>query len=186
MRLIKLGIAAVVAAVASLTGPVAPAQAGPDPLFAPWCNDPPLICRPVKVPIIHCPPFCPVDIWWRWRWPPEHPDWMLLLNEEIATSMQQLGDGSRAAALNSFQAASNLVTFNQLAVDQVGRINPDNNQFEPQPIPWLQAAGEDIVDGITFLQLGRANPQAGGYTALAAAQFDEAYTEFSQQRVISG
>jgi hypothetical protein len=186
MRLIKLGVATVVAAVASLTVPVAPAQAGPDPSVTTWCNDHPLVCEPVRVLLTRCPPFCLVDIWWRWRWPPEHPDWVRLLNEDIATGMRQLGDGSRAAALSSFQAASNLVTFSQLAVDQVGRINPENNQFEPQSIPWMQAAGEDIVDGITFLQLGRANPQAGGYTALAAAQFDEAYTEFSQQRVISG
>jgi hypothetical protein len=185
MRSIKLGVATVVAAVASLTVPVAPAQAGPDP-FTTWCDDSPRVCAQVHVQIVLCPPLCLVDLWWWWRWPPEHPDWVRLLNEEIATGMRQLGDGSRTAALNSFQAASTLVTINQLAVGQVGRINPENNQFEPQPIPWLQAAGEDIVDGITFLQLGRTSQQPASYTMLAAAQFDEAYTEFSQQRVISG
>ncbi|MEV0675227.1 hypothetical protein AB0I60_01760 [Actinosynnema sp. NPDC050436] len=43
--------------------------------------------------------------------------------------------------------------------------------------------GKDLVDGLTLLQAGGGPPPGTG-TARAMEQFDEAYAELAQQRVI--
>jgi hypothetical protein len=49
------------------------------------------------------------------------------------------------------------------------------------------AAGADIADGVALLRRSFEDPvNAGRLRSLAAAQFDQAYTELSEQRVIEG
>lgn len=93
----------------------------------------------------------------------------------------------RAEAMSAFTAAARYGGGSAMSMQSTGVANMERNTYEPDPHPWTLAAGADIVDGVALLQRSFEDPvNAGRLRALAAAQFDEAYTELSQQRVIEG
>jgi hypothetical protein len=95
----------------------------------------------------------------------------------------------RAEAMDAFTAAARYSGESTMSVEAIGTADPAKNTFraDPQPEPWSVAAGVDIADGVALLQRSFEDPaNAARLRSLAAAQFDEAYDELSQQRVIGG
>jgi len=125
-----------------------------------------------------------------WRQRIEDPAWLTRINQGIDEGLVDLGQAAftqnpadrtrlRAAAMNSFGLAAYGLAGTPLGINAVGVGNPQQETFTPRNLPWLGAAAQDVVDGITILQ-------TSGNQAAAAAQFDEAYEEISDQQVISG
>ncbi len=164
-----------------------------------------IICRPVRVLVEFkppCPPLCGPTFGWRHdpRVLPESTE--NLINEMIVAGLAGLGDAAAAAdpytrtrlrdqALGVFMSAARYSRYTRLSPQQVGLASTSDNSLDPRPEPWhswVGAAGEDIAQGMAYLKLAILAPPSAGnpYQRLAAAEFDEAYTEFSQQRVIAG
>ncbi len=93
----------------------------------------------------------------------------------------------RSEAMEQFGVAARHAGESTMRFSASGLGDAENNRFDPSPDPWAQAAGIDVADGIALLQRAARDPgNAARLRAQAAAQFDEAYIELSQHRVIGG
>ncbi len=124
------------------------------------------------------------------------------INELIGLGMSKLGDAAattdpttratlRRQAIDAFTTAAQSSVNTRLTLRQVGVASAADNSYDTRPAAWhtwAQAAGQDIADGMAYLKQYLTTPPtvSNPYLHFATAQFDEAYTEFSQQRVIAG
>jgi hypothetical protein len=153
-----------------------------------------------------------IQVEWPWEWylecyvcgagidwshdPVIREDLESLVSEEIVTGLQTLGaaeftrDPAQRAkleneALNTFTAAARHSGKSAIKPGTTGMADPTKNTLTPAGFVWLDAAAQDVADGITLLQRSIADPTAAPrLRALAAAEFAEAYDELSQQKAI--
>lgn len=93
----------------------------------------------------------------------------------------------RATAFQEFVSAARAAGGSRLSVRRVGWLDRTTGRLSPEPQPWLRESGVDLADGVGWLQLSFTDPaNANRYRSLAMAQFDQAYTEIADQRVIAG
>ncbi|MET0233474.1 MAG: hypothetical protein ABW224_02425 [Kibdelosporangium sp.] len=121
-----------------------------------------------------------------------------IIGAEIVTGLSLLGDASftrdpaqaaklRDEALGAFTTAARLNDKSTMRVGAAGIADPVKNTFEQAGFTWLNAAGDDVADGVSLLQRSFSDPAAAPrLRAAAIAQFDEAYKELSHQEVIGG
>lgn len=198
MRRVRAAFALFVAAAAAIIGMGAPASASPHgSLYTCYKIDGFIICVPVAI-----------DRDWKWKCPNcgVMIDWGndAIINPEVegnisqylSRGLQNLGQAAittdkaeiaklRTEALNQATVAARLTGKSTLKVAQVGSVDREKLVFEPEPAPWLQAAGADLADAVTLLQSALANPTAADrYRTLAAGQLDEAYNELATQKAI--
>ncbi|HEY0638207.1 MAG TPA: hypothetical protein VGD67_11225 [Pseudonocardiaceae bacterium] len=121
-----------------------------------------------------------------------------LVGQHVVNGLATLGDARyapdpatrdrlRAAAMEQFSVATRYAGGTGMRFLAAGEANPEKNTFVRMSLPWMQAAGVDAADGITLLQRAAATAdprEAARLRALATAEFDEAYAELSEQRVI--
>jgi hypothetical protein len=184
----------VLAAAAVSVGAITPAQAGPGGYLG--------HCYFVNGQL-HCD-FVAVN--WDWQWecpqcgvlidygydPVIREDVQAQIDHYLGAGLQYLGQAAtggdpalRSRALDQFTVAARLAGGARMRVAQVGVANRETGVFDPEPAPWLQAAGVDLTDGVSLLQQALADPEgAPRYRSAAAAQFDEAYSELATQRAI--
>lgn len=124
------------------------------------------------------------------------------INQLIGLGMSKLGDAAattnpttratlRRQAIDAFTTAAQSSLNTRLILRQVGVASAADNSYDTRPAAWhtwARAAGQDIADGMAYLKQYLTTPPtvSNPYLYFATAQFDEAYTEFSQQRVIAG
>jgi hypothetical protein len=93
----------------------------------------------------------------------------------------------RNSALDKFTSAARAASGSRVFLQWAGRFDPVTGRLDPEPDPWLWESGVDQADGVAWLQRSFADPaNAARYRSLAMAQFDEAYTEIADKRVIAG
>lgn len=152
----------------------------------------------------------PVAIDWGWKWKCPQCGVMIdygndaIINPEIegdisqhlSNGLQNLGQAAittdralqeklRTEAVNEATIAAKLTGKSTLKVAQVGSYDRETGKFEPEPSPWLQAAGQDLTDAVSLLQSALANPTAADrYRTAALGQLDEAYNEMATQKPI--
>jgi hypothetical protein len=184
----------VLAATAVSVGATAPAQAGPGGYLGHcYFIDGQLHCDYVAVN-------------WDWRWecpqcgvlidygydPVVREDVQAQIDHYLGAGLQYLGQAAtggdpalRSRALDQFTTAARLAGGARMHVKQVGVADAETGKFDPEPAPWLQAAGADLTDGVGLLQQALADPAgAARLRSAAAAQFDEAYNELAGQKAI--
>jgi hypothetical protein len=187
--LIALGAAAL--AVVAMVGVATPASADSD---GQWCFRwrGQVVCIPVYL---------------RWNWELGCPQCGLAVNwlpdpEEIVGRQIALGLGDlssagrtldpvqraqvRARAFDEFTQAAQATLGTRPFPAQVGFID-ERGTVRPQPVPWLQAAAQDISAGVGYIQLALSDwTGAGGavYRQQAVAKLDEAYAEVADARTI--
>jgi hypothetical protein len=198
MRRIRTSVALFIAAAIAIIGMGTPANAQPHGSLY-WCVkiDGHIICAPVAI-----------DWGWEWKCPQcgvlvdygndaiINPQVEGDITQHLGNGLQYLGQAAlttdkalqaklRTEALNQANVAARLTGKSQLRVAQVGSVDRATMRFEPEPAPWLQAAGQDLADAVSLLQSALANPAAADrYRAAAAVQLDEAYNELATQKAI--
>lgn len=85
----------------------------------------------------------------------------------------------RARAQESFLAAARQLGGSRVALRQVGVADVKNNRLEPMPLPWLQAAGVDIADGLGLMQRALAEPAPLPWVKAAMVEFENAAAELA-------
>ncbi|HET6211312.1 MAG TPA: hypothetical protein VFE14_00420 [Micromonosporaceae bacterium] len=201
MRRTKIGtvLTALALALAGAMVTVTPAQAAPGGQNCYQFPDGHTVCAPLAI---------------NWPWPrwcivcdlyTEHvadpvinPEFSDQVATHFAQGMSALGQAAattdparkatlRATAFQEFTSAARAAGGSRLSVRRVGWLDRVTGRLEPEPDPWLWKSGVDLADGVGWLQLSFADPaNANRYRALAMAQFDEAYTEIADKRVIAG
>ncbi|MFI0419964.1 hypothetical protein [Spongiactinospora sp. 9N601] len=85
----------------------------------------------------------------------------------------------RAEALGHFQRGARTLGRSQVTVEQVGLLDRGAGALGPQPVPWLVAAGNDIIAGMNYLRDGGSGPGLpSGSIQLAVQKFDDAHWKF--------
>lgn len=87
-------------------------------------------------------------------------------------------------AVNAFLTAARALGTAKVSEKQVGYIDA-NGKFDPEPSPWRQSAGADIINAVGQLQsyLQKANPQV---LATATANLDAAYKVLAANASVMG
>ncbi|WP_155372815.1 hypothetical protein [Catellatospora vulcania] len=122
------------------------------------------------------------------------PDNEKLFQSALATGLSKLSDARvadprtaevlRRQATDSFQTAARALGTARARVGTVGHFNTETRVKTPSPQPWLAAADQDLVDGLTLLQAAAGEPVPVPWVTAAMAQFDEAFKEISTKQVI--
>lgn len=92
----------------------------------------------------------------------------------------------RARAFDQFTQAAQATPGTRPFPAQVGFIDALGT-VKPQPVPYLQAAAQDIAAGVGYIQLALSDGTGAGgagYRQQAVAKLDEAYAEVANARVI--
>ncbi|XVV06040.1 hypothetical protein ACQPW3_11900 [Actinosynnema sp. CA-248983] len=159
-------------------------------------------CDPIPLLIITFPgdggcPECGIGMLWRHE-QVINPEKENLFAERVSTGLRLIGRATRTTdpttatrlrteALDAFTTAASTSGFSPLALQSAGVANPTTGGFTARPdLAWLAASGADVIDGIVELKRVLYPGPVGGSRAAAMRQFDEAYAELSQQRVIAG
>lgn len=186
--LIALGAAAL--AAVAMVGAATPASADPT---APWCFKwrGQEICVPLAINWnwdLGCPR-CGLAVNWL-------PDPQEIVGRQIALGLGDLSSAGRtldpaqraqlrARAFDQFTQAAQATPGTRPFPAQVGFMD-ELGTVKPQPVPWLQAAAQDISAGVGYIQLALNDWTGGGaaYRQQAVAKLDEAYAELADARVI--
>lgn len=194
----------------------APTVAAADGPFSPFCWVRTengvyvrVFCRPIQIQLVRWPdwpecPQCGLTFLWR-EYPAVLPESVEnSINETIVSGLVTLGqaaaatnpssrEGLRAEAMRMFTAAARSSLGTWLSLQGVGVADPVTNTIDTTPQQWhswLQAAGQNVADGMVllkqYLQSPVGLPAPAALLARAAAEFDAAYTGLSQQVVIYG
>jgi hypothetical protein len=65
----------------------------------------------------------------------------------------------RTAAWAQFATSAAVLDGATVRVGAAGVVNPQTGKLEPEPFPWLWAAGQDLTAGVALLVTGQATPQ---------------------------
>jgi hypothetical protein len=78
-------------------------------------------------------------------------------------------------AVNTFLTAARALGNSKVSEKQVGFVDPASGRFDPEPSPWRQQAGADVVGAVGQLQsyLAKQDPAV---LAAATARLDDAYS----------
>jgi hypothetical protein len=93
-------------------------------------------------------------------------------------------DQFRASALREFRSAAQRAGDGGIRLGTVGHADLQRNVIEPDPTPWLVAAGTDLADGMQLMHRAIRDPEPDPWIEAAMGQFEEAYQEIAQQRPI--
>ncbi|BCB76422.1 hypothetical protein Pflav_028320 [Phytohabitans flavus] len=85
----------------------------------------------------------------------------------------------RARAEESFLGAARQLGGSRVTLRQVGIPDIKNNRLEPMPLPWLQAAGVDIADGLGLMQRALVEPVPLPWKKAAMAEFENAAAQMA-------
>lgn len=163
---------------------------------------PKLHCEPILLQVIAFPGGGGCEVCgpaFRWTHDPViNPEMENRFTERVSTGIRLIGQATytanptaaaqlRTEALNAFTTAASASGRSSVRLGAVGLANPTTGGFTARPdLLWLAASGGDVLDGIAELKRVLYPGPVGGSRAAAMRQFEEAYSELSQQRVIAG
>ncbi|NUT92855.1 MAG: hypothetical protein HOY78_12620 [Saccharothrix sp.] len=159
-------------------------------------------CEPIPLLIITFPgdggcPECGIAFLWRHDYA-VNPEKENRFAEQVSTGLRLIGRATRTTdpataaqlrtdALNAFTTAASTSGFSPLSLQSAGAANPTTGVFTARPdLAWAAASAADVLDGVAELKRVLYPGPVGGSRAAAMRQFEEAYTELSQQRAIAG
>jgi hypothetical protein len=149
-------------------------------------------CRPFPYPVEIDPcPGCP-------DWAislehlvlPEDPYYVEGLNgglgllAEAAIAEPREAAALRAAAQEEFLAAAGRLGDTRTWLGVVGTVDWEGNRINPDPQPWLEAAGVDLADGLNLMRQAITEPDPQPWLDAAMDEFEEAYLEIAQQEAL--
>ena len=83
----------------------------------------------------------------------------------------------RARAQESFLAAARYLSGSQAQLGQVGIVR--ELTLDPVPLPWLESAGVDLTDGLSYLQRALTDPSPQPWLERGMAEFQVAYDQLA-------
>lgn len=108
------------------------------------------------------------------------------LSEATVAPDARTRDQLRADALAQFSSAARALGGLGLRAGPVGYYNPDKGVTVTTGAAWLNAADQDIVDGIGLLQSSFGTTRPQGLVASAVAEFDQAFAQISAKKALAG
>lgn len=83
----------------------------------------------------------------------------------------------RAMATDAFLTSAEILGKSEVKLEGVGWVDLENDKFyeDPIPHPALEAAGQNLVEGLTLMQQALGDPDPQPSIEAAMAQFDEAH-----------
>jgi hypothetical protein len=85
----------------------------------------------------------------------------------------------RARAQDSFLAAARYLGDSHARLGQVGLAHVRDLRLEPVSLPWLEAAGVDLTDGLLYMQRALAGPFPDPLVRAGMAEFQAAYDQLA-------
>lgn len=86
-----------------------------------------------------------------------------LLAVAAGTEDRDRAEDLRRTALREFAVAVEALRDQQARVYEVGVVNIERNEFSPQPDPWLESAGANLVEGLELVRVGALDEAAGAF-----------------------